>query len=65
MSECKRCEEKEKGMMAGQGFREFTCQLCGKTDVWHNTNTPRFCSECSKRLNMCQRCGNPLDNVQE
>ena len=47
-------------MLAGQGFTEFTCALCGKPDIWSNTNTPKFCSECSERLNMCQRCGADL-----
>ena len=51
---------KEKGMLAGQGFREFTCVLCGKHDVWSNTNVPKFCYSCSKKLNMCQRCGADL-----
>lgn len=61
MAICKKCERKEKGMFAGQGFRDFTCQLCGKTDTWHNTNVPKFCSECSRKLDMCQRCGGSLE----
>lgn len=60
MAICKKCYWEQKGMFAGQGFTEFTCALCGKPDVWHNTNTPKFCSECSERLNMCQRCGADL-----
>lgn len=61
MAICKKCEWEEKGMLSGQAFRDFTCQLCGRTDTWHNTNIPKFCHECSKRLNMCQRCGGELN----
>lgn len=61
MTICKKCEFKEKGMLSGQGFRDFTCVLCGKTDTWCNTNVPRFCYECSKKLNICQRCGEILE----
>ena len=60
MAICRKCYFEEKGMMAGQAFTEFTCALCGKTDVWPNTNTPKFCHECSVKLNMCQRCGGDL-----
>ena len=64
MAICKKCREEERGMMAGQGFRDFTCQLCGKTDTWCNTNTPKFCSECSEKLDMCQRCGGPVNETE-
>ena len=57
MSICKKCYWEQKGMLSGQGFTAFTCALCGKQDTWHNTNIPKFCHECSKRLNICQRCG--------
>ena len=60
MAVCKKCKEAERGMFSGQGFRDFTCQLCGKTDTWCNTNIPKFCDECSKKLNICQRCGADL-----
>ena len=61
MAVCKKCEEKEREMVSGQGFRDFTCQLCGRVDTWYNTNIPKFCHECSDKLNMCQRCGADLD----
>ena len=62
---CKKCLFEEKGMLAGQAFTEFTCALCDKHDVWGNTNVPKFCYSCSKKLNMCQRCGAPLENEEE
>ena len=60
MAVCKKCYFEEKGMFSGQGFTDFKCVLCGKIDTWHNTNTPKFCNECSEKLNMCQRCGDKL-----
>lgn len=65
MAVCEKCKFEEKGIMSGQGFTEFVCALCGKKDVWHNTNTPRFCHECSVKLNMCQRCGDKLEKKKE
>ena len=60
MAICTKCYWKEKGQLSGQGFTTFTCALCGKEEEHHNTNVPKFCHECSKRLNMCQRCGEEL-----
>lgn len=65
MAICKKCKEAERGMLSGQGFRDFECQLCGGTDTWCNTNTPKFCDKCSKKLNMCQRCGADLNGEKE
>lgn len=61
---CIKCLMEEKGLLAGQGFTEYTCTLCGKRDVWGNTNVPRICYNCSKKLNICQRCGEPLDKEE-
>ena len=61
MAICKKCKWESKGMLCGQGFTDFTCKLCGKTDTWHNTDTPNFCEDCSKKLNICQRCGDELE----
>ena len=60
MTICKKCREESKGVFAGQGFRDFICQLCGNTDTWCNTDVPKFCYDCSNKLNMCQRCGGPV-----
>ena len=65
MAICKKCKEANKGMLAGQGFRDFTCNLCGEIDTWHNTNVPKICDKCSKEHNICQRCGEPLDEKEE
>ena len=65
MTVCKKCLFKEKGMMSGQGFTDFKCDICGKIDTWHNTNTPKFCHECSTKLNVCQRCGELFEEEKE
>ena len=65
MTICKKCLFEQKDVMAGQGFREFTCVLCEQKDIWHNTNIPKFCSKCSEKLNMCQRCGASLDEEEK
>lgn len=65
MAICKKCYWEEKGMFSGQGFTDFTCALCGREDTWANTNTPKFCHECSKRLNLCQRCGKIMEEEDE
>ena len=59
--ECKKCLMEGKGIVAGQAFTEFTCVKCGRIDRWHNTHTPKICDACSKRFNICQRCGKKLD----
>lgn len=64
MAICKKCLFEEKGMLSGQGFTDFKCALCDRIDTWHNTNTPKFCHECSVKLNMCQRCGAPLNEEE-
>ena len=61
MAECKKCKWEEKHMMAGQGFRGFTCAICGRADVWPNTNIPKICHVCSEKFNICQRCGGSLE----
>lgn len=65
MGICKKCKMEEKGVMSGQGFREFTCEKCGKKEIWHNTNTPKLCSTCSTIHNMCQRCGEAYLSPEE
>ena len=62
MAICKKCYWEQKGMLSGQGFTDFICALCGKRDTWGNTDVPKFCHECSEKLNMCQRCGADLGN---
>ena len=61
MAECKKCYWAQKGMMSGQAFRPFTCEICGRIEMHANTNVPRICAECSRRLNICERCLGDLD----
>lgn len=56
--ECKDCCRK--CIIAGQAFTSYTCQYCGKDDLYHNTAVPKYCSQCSEELNICRRCGKSL-----
>ena len=62
MAVCKKCYWDNKGMVSGQAFTDFECALCGRTDMWHNTDVPKFCRECSEKFNMCQRCGADMED---
>ena len=61
--ECKKCKM-DKGL-AGQGFTPFICEKCGKRTYHHNTNIPKFCDECSKKYNICEKCGVSLGEEEE
>lgn len=45
-----------KGMVAGQGFTKYTCEICGQEGWWHNTATPKICPSCSEKYFLCERC---------
>ena len=49
----------DKGL-AGQGFTKYVCEICGQEGFWHNTNTPKICPDCSRRLCVCEKCGKDL-----
>ena len=47
--------------IAGQAFTEWFCVECGKNDMHHNTHVPKYCKECSEKLNVCEMCGEILN----
>ena len=55
---CKKCLTDN--YVAGQAFRDWKCENCGKTFIHHNTHVPKYCPECSEKLNKCEQCGRPL-----
>ena len=65
MTTCEKCKEASRGTFVGQGFTDYTCIICGKEETWHNTDVPKFCRECSDRLNICQKCGASLDEEKK
>ena len=60
MSICRKCWEAKRGMLSGQGFTSYECAICGKMFEHCNTNVPKICPECAEKLNVCQRCLDPL-----
>ena len=58
--ECKQCRAQSKGMMSGQGFRQYECEKCGQLAFHHNTDVPKYCYTCSTENYICQRCGKDL-----
>lgn len=49
------------GRIAGQGFTNYTCQVCEEERTHHNTAVPRICRGCAQKLNICSRCGADID----
>lgn len=62
---CKKCYWEQKGMLSGQGFTKFTCAICGKEYEYCNTNVPKICYDCSRKLNICERCLEKLDKDEK
>ena len=57
---CKKCLM-DRCYIAGQAFTEWTCQKCGETFIHHNTNTPKICKMCSEEYNLCEQCGDVIN----
>ena len=58
--QCRGCFYLDSGL-AGQAFTKWTCGLCGKEDMHHNTNTPKLCMECSQAFDLCAMCGGDIE----
>lgn len=54
---CLTCFYLKRGAIAGQAITEWACGNCGQTSSHPNTNTPRYCLECSKDYRICVGCG--------
>lgn len=50
--------------LAGQGFTQYTCRVCNKEELHHNTNTPELCLKCAQEKNLCRDCCAYLDGKQ-
>ena len=57
---CKECKFISEHCASGQGFTKYTCELCGKEAIWHNTHTPNICPECSDKFKICEYCKKPI-----
>ena len=47
--------------MAGQGFTQWKCRICGKEDMHSNTRVPRLCEPCAKTAGLCWQCGATIE----
>ena len=47
--------------IAGQAFTRYTCEECGKEDRHHNTNVPKVCMDCAKKMDLCHQCGAEIE----
>lgn len=43
--------------LAGNAFRNYSCGICTKAGMWHNTATPKLCNVCAKEHDLCVMCG--------
>lgn len=58
--QCINCIMEGKGMVAGQAFTKYVCEVCGQEGFWHNTAVPKICPSCSEAYMLCERCGKNL-----
>ena len=47
-------------MIGGSAMTDWDCAKCGKHDVAGSTARASICKDCSKSLNLCEICTNPL-----
>lgn len=59
---CKKCLV-DRCFIAGQGFTKWTCTKCGKEFEHHNTDKPKICKECSEKYNLCEKCGESIEEI--
>ena len=57
------CGECQEGSISGQGFTRYECKSCGNTYQYCNTNTPKYCPECSIKLRKCRWCEKTLNLI--
>ncbi len=58
---CRTCHYLRSGMIAGQAFTDYTCRVCDNVFGYHNTNTPKICTTCANKLNLCVKCGGDIN----
>lgn len=56
---CKKCEHR----VVMPAFSDGICDVCGKPIVSPNTPADNICAECAEELNLCQHCGEPLEDA--
>ena len=44
----------------GDALTEWKCEICGKSEINSDTNTPVLCWNCAMKTNRCNMCGKLL-----
>lgn len=57
---CKRCVDVMRDSFAGQAITFSDCFECGEKMYFPNTDVHLYCETCSKKLNVCRRCGTEM-----
>lgn len=58
--ECKPCFYGGKGM-AGAAMTSWYCGICEKRGMSGSTHTPKLCTDCAKKHDLCSECGADID----
>ena len=59
---CNKCKQDLlEGVACGQAFTQWICKKCGQIGWHHNTYTPNICPACSEEYNLCEQCGEKID----
>ena len=59
VKECRLCYYRG-ARIAGQAFTPWRCKVCKQEFNYHNTATPRVCTDCAGD-ELCVRCAQPQD----
>lgn len=52
-------------VVGGAALTAYTCENCGKEDIYSITATPRWCKECAQLHHVCRYCLRDLEKVRE
>ena len=47
------------------GFSNGQCRECGKGILSPHTPPEKYCKTCSEKFNICEQCGETIDNKKE
>lgn len=66
MKEYRECENCVRGgTIVTQAFTRYICRICGLECSHPNGDTPAICEPCSKKNEVCRKCGAPLSSEKK